>query len=369
MTAVGMRSLAIQFPRTVRTTDYWRHKHPSMVAAAEQKMLAKLWSPEDGSHTDPFDIEMRPYLGDPFRGADEQRVLLSHETSLSLQVTAARDALAAARFEPRDIDLTIVTTFYSDLLDTGNAAYVAKELGLGGLAFNLETACSSSVVAYHTACGLVRAGLYKRALVVVGCRYSHVLDETDSLAWFSGDGAAAFVVGEVPAGEGFLGHKSEHTAETCGAFRAEIVVDPAVGPQIRMRGNPKAGKVLREASFTHLGSTCEGAARAAGVALSDIDFFVFHTPTPWFAAFAARALGIDRSRTISVNKLYSNIGPALMPANLYHAALEGRIKKGDLVLVHAVGSVSSASAVVMRWGDVALGPPPAPPLRPGLVPE
>jgi 3-oxoacyl-[acyl-carrier-protein] synthase-3 len=118
--------------------------------------------------------------------------------------------------------------------------------------------------------------------------------------------------------------------------------------------------VLRETSALHLRSCCEGAARAAGVALGDIDFFVFNTPTAWFDAFAARVLGVDRSRTISTNKLYGNIGPVWMPANLYHAACDGRVERGDLVMLYAVGSVSSASAVVMRWGDVALGPPPDP---------
>jgi 3-oxoacyl-[acyl-carrier-protein] synthase III len=357
---VGMKSLAVQFPRTVRTNDYWRQKHPAMVASAEQKSLANLWASrqERKAPLDPFDIEMAPYLSDPFRGSERRHVLLPEETSLSIQVPAARAALAAARLDPRDVDLTIVSTFQQDRLDTGNAAFVARELGLGGTAFNLETACSSSLVAFHTACGLIQSGLYRRALVVVACRYSHVQDETDPLAWVSGDGAGAFVVGEVPAGEGFVAHTSEHTAATCDAFHMEYVVDPITGPQRRMRADPSAGRLLRKASTDHLVSCCNGAARAAGVSLRDIDFFVFHTPTPWFHAFAARLLDIDPARTISINKRYGNIGPALMPANLFHAAHEGRIKKGDLVMLHAVGSVSSASAVVMRWGDVPLGPPP-----------
>jgi 3-oxoacyl-[acyl-carrier-protein] synthase-3 len=356
-----MKSLAVQFPETVRANDYWRQKHPKMVAEAEQKTLAKLWS-ADHQRTEAsaaFDIEMEPYLRDPFRGMMERRVLLPGETALSIQVSAARAALAAAQLDPRDVDLTIVSTFYTDKLDTGNAAFVARELGLGGTAFNLETACSSSVVGFHTACGLIRAGLYRRALVVVACSYSHVTEETDTLAWSSGDGAGAFVVGAVPAGEGFLAHSSEHTAETCGALYTELEVDARDGdPRLRMRADPAAGKVLRETSSVHLRSCCEGAARAAGVQLSDIDFFVFNTPTVWFTAFAARVLGIDLARTISMTHRYANIGPAHMPANLFHAAHEGRIKKGDLVMLYAVGSVSSASAVVMRWGDVPLGPPP-----------
>lgn len=369
--AVGIRSLATQFPATIRTNDYWYQRYPEMVANAEQKVLARLWATDHQrtASTAPFDVEMVPYLNDPFRGMVERRVLLPGETALSIQVPAARAALAAAGVEPGDIDLTIVSTFYADHLDTGNAAFLARELALGGTAFNLETACSSSVVAFQTACGLIRGGLYNRALVVTACRYSHVTEETDSLAWSSGDGAAAFVVGQVAEGEGFIAQASEHTGETCDAFYAECVVDPVAGPQLRMRASPAAGRVLRDTSATHLESCCRRAAKAAGVSLDEIDFFIFNTPTAWFHRFAARVLDVDVRRTISTTKLYGNIGPALMPANLYHAASEGRIKKGDLVMLYSVGSVSSASAVVMRWGDVALGPPPPPPARPGLAPE
>ena len=104
---------------------------------------------------------------------------------------------------------------------------------------------------------------------------------------------------------------------------------------------------------------CQGAAEAAGVALRDIDFFIFHTPVPWFAPFAARALEVDPSRTICTNRWFSNVGPALMPANLHYAARQRKIKHGDLVLLQSIGSASSAGAVVMRWNAPPLGPAPA----------
>jgi 3-oxoacyl-[acyl-carrier-protein] synthase-3 len=354
-----MRSLAIHFPETIRTNDFFRQRYPDVVAAAEQKTLARMWSASDRSAaSEPFDAEMEPYLRDPFRGAVERRVLQPGETALSIQTVAARDALAAAGIAPGDVDLTIASTFYSDGLDVGNAAFLARDLGLGGTCFNHESGCSSSISAFQVACGLVRAGMYERVLVVVATSYSHVLDLEDSVAWFVGDGAGAFVVGELPPGEGLLGARSVHTAETCGIFYTELVDDPVAGPVRRTRTHPRAGKVLRDTSAVHVRRCAEGAAEAAGVALSDIDFFVFQTSTAWFAAFAARALGVDPARTISTYPLYANVGSALMPANLFHAAHEGRIRRGDLVMMLSLGAVSSANAVVVRWGDVALGPPP-----------
>lgn len=99
-----------------------------------------------------------------------------------------------------------------------------------------------------------------------------------------------------------------------------------------------------------------GALRAAGVSLDDIAFFVCNTPVAWYAAFFARALGIPEERTLTTYPWLANMGPALMPVNLHAAAASGRIRRGDLVLVHTVGSVSTAAAVVLRWGAVGLGP-------------
>ena len=130
-----------------------------------------------------------------------------------------------------------------------------------------------------------------------------------------------------------------------------------------MKWERHAGRVLRESSGPTLRKCCLGAIGAAGVKLDDIDLFVFNNPTAWFADFGARALGVDASRTINTFPVYANIGPALTPANLYHAANQGRLRENDLVLVYGVGSVSSAGASVMRWGDVVLGPLPDPPLH------
>jgi 3-oxoacyl-[acyl-carrier-protein] synthase-3 len=96
--------------------------------------------------------------------------------------------------------------------------------------------------------------------------------------------------------------------------------------------------------------------------LDEIDFFAFNTPTAWYANVCVRALGINPERTINLHERYANIGPMLPLTNLYHGAELGRIRENDLVLVYTIGSVSNAGASVMRWGDVALGPAPAPPV-------
>jgi 3-oxoacyl-[acyl-carrier-protein] synthase-3 len=256
----------------------------------------------------------------------------------------------------RDVDLAIVCSFLPDQPGVGNAAFVARELGLRAPAFNLESTCSSGLVALQTACAYVRAGDHGSILVVVSCTYSRVSDPRDSLSWFLGDGGGAFVVGAVPDGEGVLGAGTVHTAETCGTFSYRIA-DNA----IRIGASASTARILRETAAGYLRACVDQALARAGVALTDIALFVFNTPTAWFAKTCARALGVPEARTVDTYPLYANMGPALMPINLHHAAANGRIRRGELVLVFTIGSVGTASAVVMRWGDVALGPAVPPP--------
>src|SRR5262249_23195660 len=152
---------------------------------------------------------------------------------------------------------------------------------------------------------------------------------------FLGDGAGAFVVGRVPDGAGFVASHAVHTADTCGVFFPELVVEDGV-PCVRMRADARAGNVLRKSSAVHLRACVDRVLAKADLTRADIDFFVFNPPTAWFADFAARALEIPRQRTISVYSKYANVGPVLMPANLHHALQEGKIPVGAKVLFYAV---------------------------------
>lgn len=355
--SVGMRSLAIAHPSVVRTNDYYRQMYPEVVAEVEKNALARLWKGAEQASKNLFSAEMQPYLADPFRGAVERRVLGPGESALSLEKKAAEDALRAAGVAADEIDLVLVSSFLPDQIGVGNAPRLAEALGMKCAAWSMETACSGSVVGFQTASGLVKAGQHEKVLVVTSCTYSRYVDERDTLSWFLGDGAGAFVVGRVEDGYGFLGGKSIHSADTCGTFSYDLEIDKTTGePKIAMNASAKTGRVLAETATHYVREVCLGAAEASKVSLSEIDFFVFHTPMPWFAPFAARALEIDPKKTVCTNRWYGNTGPALMPGNLHYAAKQGLIQKDDLVLIQSIGSASSAGAVVVRWGDVGLGP-------------
>ena len=359
---VGIRSLAISFPSIIRTNDYYRENYPELIATAEKKTLSRVFSTADPTSLNEFDLEMAPYMSDPFRGTVERRVFGPGETSLTISYSVAKDALDAAKLSPNEIDLMLVATIFPEQIVPGNAAFLAGELGLQGAAWNIDSTCSNAVVALQTASALVRAGEYRNVLVVICTNYSKFTDENDTLAFLSGDGAGAFVVRPLSPNQGVLGTKIIHTASTCGTFFNELTTDAQGNPRMYIRAAKGTGKVLSDTSVKLVRECCSGALEAAGVSLDEIDFFAFNTPTAWYANVCARTLGIDPKRTINLHERYANIGPMLPLANLYHGAEAGRIRENDLLLVYTIGSVSNAGASVMRWGDVALGPAPAPPV-------
>ncbi|MEC4813186.1 MAG: 3-oxoacyl-[acyl-carrier-protein] synthase III C-terminal domain-containing protein [Scytonema sp. PMC 1069.18] len=358
--AVGIQAIALNFPSIIRTNDYYRENYPELVAKAEQKTLAKLFVPDNDE--DIWSQEVAPYMTDPFRGTVERRVVAPEETSLTLEYRAAIDALEAAKLSPDDIDLMLVTSLFPEQVTPGNAAFLAGKLGLKGAAWNVESTCTSALVSLQTACALVKTGQYRNVLVVVSTTYSRYTDENDTLAFLSGDGAGAFIVGELKPNQGILGTKIANTSATCGAFYNEFTTDEHGNVKMFIRGGKGASRMFNETTVKFIHLCCHGAIADAGLTLEQINFFVFNTPSAWYSKVCTRALGIDPERTINLNPLYANIGPTFPVANLYHAAYARKIQENDLVLVYTMGSSSNAGASVMRWGDVALGPAPASPV-------
>lgn len=358
--SIGLRSLAVAVPDRVITNDFWHQSYPDVVAAAEERIW--MWKkPQDKSEgSEPFNLEMQPYVTDPFRGARKRRFMEPGGTALELESDAARQALAAAGVTADEIDLLICTSFLPDSVGIGGAAFLARELGLeGAAAWNLETACSSTNVAFQTACGLVQSGQHRHALVVTSCCYSRVTVPSDPVCWGIGDAATAIVVGPVRSGAGLLGSHTVHSGATCGAITYEMELDEASVPYIRLRPQSTAARLLRETSEGYLRECVGSALDKAGLGLGDVDHFIFNTPLAWYASFCARALGVERSKSISVYPIYANVGPALLGLNLFHAAHWKGFRPDDVVVLYSVGSVSSCSAAVVRWGDARLGALPA----------
>jgi 3-oxoacyl-[acyl-carrier-protein] synthase-3 len=347
-------AIATAFPRQVRSNAWWEDHYPELVANAREATLAKLWANFDDGQASAYDRAIAQYLADPFRGTVERRVMSPGMTAQELELAAARAALEAGDIDPGSVDLILLAALRPDSLIVGDAAFLVRELGVRTPAISFETACSSALVGYAMASDLVRAGRYRRILVIVCCTYTRDVDLGDSFSWFLGDGAAAFVV-EPSEEHGLLGAQTIPTIETCGAFAYEQTIVNGV-PALQIRTNREiAGRSIRDNSEIYLRDCVDGALSEAGLGARDIDFLICNTPTAWFAQFCANALGMGIERTVDNYPRFANCGPTLWPSNLATALREGKITAGDVVLGFSIGSVSTASSVVFRVGEIAVG--------------
>ncbi|MBD2328049.1 3-oxoacyl-[acyl-carrier-protein] synthase III C-terminal domain-containing protein [Alkalinema sp. FACHB-956] len=355
MPSVGIRSLAVSFPSTIRTNQYWLDKFPDLVSPGQRstRLPQPLELSENPSGLEIWLQAIVPYLADPFRGSVARRVLAEQESSQALESQAAQAALQAAELQPEQIDLAIVASLFPDEVGPGTAARLAQSLGLICPAWNLESTCASALVALQTAQSLIQTGIYHNILIIVSHIGSRSVNDRDTLAWSMGDGAGAWVVSPVAPSQGILGTYILSTATTTGAYVHEWGMDEQGQPRIQTRTGNNVSRLAEIAAET-MQQCCQAALAAAGVGLEEIQLFAINTPTAWYAEVFAQALGVESDRVMNLYPDYGNIGPVFPMANLDHAARAGKIRDNDLVLIYANGAGATAAATVMRWGAVAL---------------
>ena len=352
MTNVSPRILAphVRVPATIRHNDYYRERYPDLAADTSKSTLSAVWTPDFEGELTHFEQAMYPYLADPFRGTVRRHILAPGETIRACEKAAAVAALSDAGVTHGQVDLLVSVSMWPDQLGFGNGLWLAEALELQCGAWNLETAQSGGLAALQAAYAFVASGLYKTVLVVASCSYSRAVPESSTFSWFLGDAAAAIVVtgGQTPVGGEMLSAATINTAESKNEFTA-TPQDTSHGPNLELSPSAVQGSAMRRHTDYHVSAVAHEAVQRAGICLDDIDFFVFSTPVAWFVDFATRLLGIDPVRTINTYSRYANVGPVLPLVNLYEALNDRRIGDGDLVLVVSMGSVSSATASVVRW--------------------
>ncbi|MCX7596621.1 MAG: 3-oxoacyl-ACP synthase, partial [Fischerella sp.] len=152
--SIGIRSLAVSFGSIIRTNEYWLKKFPELGKQEKSRKAKPLKSAAfapAGNVLDIWSQAVAPYLSDPFRGNVERRVVDTNESSLTLEYRAAKDALTAAQLSSQQVELMIVASLFPEQVGHGNAVYLAQQLGLSCPAWNLESTCSSALVALQNA--------------------------------------------------------------------------------------------------------------------------------------------------------------------------------------------------------------------------
>ena len=273
------------------------------------------------------------------------------ETTASLGEAAAREALDRAGLTAADIDLIIVATSTPDNTFPATAVNIQNRLGMHhGFAFDVQAVCSGFVYGVTTADAYIRGGIARRVLVIGAETFSRILDWTDrTTCVLFGDGAGAVVLAGVPKdGAADRGLLTAHLRSD-GRFRDKLYVDG--GPSttgtvghLRMEGR----EVYRHA-VTMITDVIEEAFAATGYTAADIDWFVPHQANVRIIDASAKKLGIPPEKVVRTVDRHGNTSAASIPLALSVAAHDGRIKKGDLLLLEAMGGGFTWGAVLVRW--------------------
>ncbi|MFZ2031197.1 MAG: beta-ketoacyl-ACP synthase III [Vitreimonas sp.] len=280
-------------------------------------------------------------------GIRERRIAAKEEKTSDLAIAAAVEALTSAGRDAKDVDLVIVATTTPDLTFPATAARVQAALGIPpGAAFDLQAVCSGFIFALTTADNFLRLGQARVALVIGAETFSRIVDWQDrATAVLFGDGGGAVLLEAQETDErGVL----STFIRTDGRMHDLLYVDG--GPsqsqttgKVRMSGNA----VFRQA-VEHISAAMLEACARAGVAIDDVDWFVPHQANQRILDGVARKLGIDVDKVVSTVALHGNTSAASVPLALHTAVRDGRVKKGDLVLLEALGGGLTWGAALLR---------------------
>ena len=285
-------------------------------------------------------------------GITQRYVAAPGETTSVLATHAARAALQRAGCTPDDIDLVIVATSTPDYTFPATATQVQAALGMAhGVAFDLQAVCSGFVFAMATAEKFLRSGSHRRALVIGAETFTRLLDWTDrTTCVLFGDGAGAVVLEAEDGGDAFHdgGIVSSHLRSD-GRHREKLFVDG--GPSttgttghLRMEGRD----VFRHA-VGMIEDVVKDALSKSDITADDLDWFVPHQANRRIIDASAVKLGIDQSKVVTTVQLHANTSAASIPLALDTACGDGRIKKGDLVMLEAMGGGFTWGSVLVRW--------------------
>jgi 3-oxoacyl-[acyl-carrier-protein] synthase III len=288
-------------------------------------------------------------------GIRERRIAADDETTTTLSVHAARDALAVAGMAPEELDLVILGTCSPDYYMPATAVLVAHELGATRAAgFDLMAACSGFVFSLATATAYVRSGMYRNILVIGVELLSRFLDYTDrNTCVLFGDGAGAVIVSASDAPGGLLGMDmySDGSGKEGIIFPAGGSACPTTPKTVAEGGHfvHMAGKEVYRYATRQLAESARAALRDAGLTVDDVDQFLFHQANLRIIESVQNAVGIPPEKTYLNIEKYGNTSAASVPMALVEAVAAGRIQPGDRLLMVAFGAGYTAGAAVVEW--------------------
>jgi 3-oxoacyl-[acyl-carrier-protein] synthase-3 len=287
-------------------------------------------------------------------GIKERHLVQEGQATSDLAFLAAQKALKNANLKPEDLDLILVATITPDMPFPAVAAIIQDKLGAKhAAAFDISAACAGFVYGISVAEKFIASSVYKNALVIGAETLSSVTDWQDrNTCVLFGDGAGAVVLSEVKKG-GIIS-----TYLGCDGSKVGILNLPAGGSRnpattetvrnrqhyLKMQGNELfkiAVNTMTEAAQTVL--------KQAGMTFSDVDLIIPHQANERIIMAVAKKLGIPKERVYLNIERCGNMSSASTVTALCEAVEEGKVKKGDIILLDAFGAGLVWGACVIEW--------------------
>lgn len=291
-------------------------------------------------------------------GIRERHISEDGVATSDLAFEAAKEALAKRGLDGADVETIIVCTVTPDMLFPSTACLVQDKLGAhGAWGFDLVAACSGLLYGLTTASQLVATGSQERVLVIGADTMSRIVDYQDrSTCVLFGDGAGAMLVEACEEGEeaGLLDfqHEIDGSGGSYLCMPAGGSRKPATHETIDAREHyvHQDGRQVYRYAINKMQELCERLLKRNGLTIGDVDLMIPHQANRRIVASVGERLGLPEDKIVINIDKYGNTTGGTIPLAAHDAITDGRLKKGDLVLMAAVGAGLTAGAALWRWG-------------------
>jgi 3-oxoacyl-[acyl-carrier-protein] synthase-3 len=283
-------------------------------------------------------------------GIRQRHIAGPHETAAFMGTAAARSALASAHAQAADVDAIILATSTPDQAFPATALRVQAALGVThGFGFDLSAACAGFIYALSVADAMIRTGQVRGALVIGSEVYSRILNWQDrSTCVLFGDGAGAvFLRASKGYGDSDQGVLSTHI-HAQGTLGDILYVDGAVGQPDKPGHLVMNGREVFRHAVTRLSEAVDEALRANGLTRADVNWLVPHQANRRIIDAMGKRLGLPPERVVMTVDRHANTSAASVPLALAEACEDGRIRRGDLVLLEALGGGLTWGSALVR---------------------
>ena len=288
-------------------------------------------------------------------GIRERRAGAPGETTASMGAEAVRRLMAERSLGPGDIEALIVATVTPDMVFPATACLIQDRLGLPqAWGYDLSAACSGFLYALTSGAQLVASGVHRKVAVVGADLMSAIIDPIDrTTAVLFGDGAGAVLLEPAEPGFGVLdfvhrvdGSGADDLYMLAGGSRRPASAETVAGREHYLRQN---GRAVFKFAVSAMADCIEALLARHRLTPGDIAAVIPHQANQRILDATADRIGLPRERMVSVIERYGNTTAATLPLALEHAVRCGKIRRGDLAVLVAVGAGLTLGATLVRW--------------------